>query len=85
MKKRKIGKETKFCPRCGSVLKATDAYCIRCGYSFVSRVKKNKANWMRLILILIILAAAYLGIRKFVLHKPILPDFSALFKLNKTG
>jgi len=64
MFKKKKSEDHKFCPVCGSKLKLTDTYCIKCGYSFAARDKKNKNLKKRnLWIIIILLIIAYLGLR----------------------
>ena len=57
--------EHKFCPVCGTKLQLSDAFCLRCGYSFSARVGKNKkrVNWRSTIIIIGILVLAYFGLR----------------------
>lgn len=59
--------EYKFCPVCGTQLKASDAYCLRCGYSFEARRKKSRKaiKWRNIILMIIVLALIYFGIRYY--------------------
>jgi len=67
--------ENKFCPVCGAQVKMNDAFCIRCGYSFIKRKEKQRhgIKWSRLIFFLIIIAAIYLGIRYYN-GQPIIPS-----------
>ncbi len=56
----------KFCPACGTKLKLTDTYCLRCGYSFAIRSEKNKnkkLNFRNVLIIGIVLVLSYFGIR----------------------
>ena len=81
-----MAQQTKFCPRCGKPAKATDSYCIKCGYNFI---KKRKKSSPILIGILIVLAL-WIVIRIF-LKKSIIPEEVIEFVkgfipgLNKTG
>lgn len=79
----------KFCPNCGALAHPGDAYCLRCGYSFVEHHKKFKGrglNWKNVIIAVIILAAAYVGIR-YLNGKPLIPISwqDALNFKNATG
>ncbi len=65
-RKTKRGKKQshKFCPVCGVTLKAVDTYCVKCGYSFADRHKKSrKTKWRNVIIVTLLLIAAYFGIR----------------------
>ena len=58
--------EHKFCPACGTKLKLTDTYCLRCGYSFAIRTEKNKNKKLNLrnsLIIIAILLLTYFGLR----------------------
>ncbi|MEK6847350.1 MAG: zinc ribbon domain-containing protein [Nanoarchaeota archaeon] len=58
--------EHKFCPVCGTKLKLTDTFCVRCGYSFAVRAEKNKKKKVKLrnaLIIIVILAIMYFGLR----------------------
>ena len=57
--------EHKFCPVCGTRLQLQDAFCLKCGYSFVTRVEKGKkkVNLKNTAIIIAILILAYLGLR----------------------
>ncbi|MDZ4228569.1 MAG: DUF2116 family Zn-ribbon domain-containing protein, partial [Candidatus Levybacteria bacterium] len=56
--------EHKFCPVCGRKLELNDTYCTKCGYSFASRGKKpKKLKWKNIIIFIILLIAAYFGVR----------------------
>jgi len=57
-------RDHKFCPVCGAQIKLDDAFCTRCGYSFVNRQKSRSGiKWKRILIILIILALIYFGLR----------------------
>jgi uncharacterized paraquat-inducible protein A len=73
-KRLKLEKGKKFCPRCGAVNNVEDAYCIRCRYDFRQGAKKRKGknSFGKIILVLIIIAAAWAALRIF-LKKPIIP------------
>jgi len=82
-------KKVKFCPRCGTPLNLIDAYCIKCGYSFIK--KSKKLNLGQILAILFFLAMAWIGIR-LLLNRPIIPqeigNFTKSFVYmltNKTG
>jgi uncharacterized membrane protein YvbJ len=65
----------KFCPNCGALSHPGDAYCLKCGYSFIDHNKKLRTKgtkWKNIIIVVVILAAAYFGIR-YLNHKPIIP------------
>ena len=65
----------KYCPNCGALAHPGDAYCLKCGYSFVEHHKKLKGRgvkWRNIIIVLVILATAYLGIR-YINGKPLIP------------
>lgn len=63
-KKKSKQQEHKFCPSCGTTLKATDTYCIKCGYSFAERAeKKKKVKKRNLFIIISIIIIAYFGLR----------------------
>lgn len=56
--------EHKFCPVCGTPLRTSDAYCIRCGYSFQARHKGTKGiKWRNVGIIVLLLIVAYFGLR----------------------
>lgn len=63
-KKKPGEKDHKFCPVCGTKLHLTDTFCIKCGYSFAVRAEKNKKSRKRnTIIVLILIAIAYFGLR----------------------
>ena len=71
--KRKV--QEKFCPNCGAKAHPKDGYCLKCGYSFVEHHKKFKGSgvkWKNIIIALVIIAAAYVGIR-YMNGKPLIP------------
>lgn len=71
-------KRGKFCPRCGTSNSISDAYCIRCGYSF--RRKKKKAGLTQILIAILIGIALWIGLR-LILKKPIIPtEFIDLVK-----
>jgi len=77
----------KYCPRCGALIHAGDAYCIRCGYSF--RVgTKSKLNLRTVIIVIVILLACWIGVR-LITKQPIIPaGIADLFRgvgSNKTA
>jgi len=56
----------KYCPVCGAQLQIKDTYCIKCGYSFEQRKKKNKKiKWKNLVFILAIILIFYFSLRYF--------------------
>ena len=77
----------KFCPVCGTQLKLDDQYCTTCGYSFEARHKKSKKaiKWKNILLLIIVVLAAYLGYRYYN-GQPLIPDLKALlnFTSNQT-
>lgn len=63
-KKKAKSQDHKFCPVCGTKLKITDTYCIKCGYSFAARAEKSKKLKKRnLWIIIALLIIAYFGLR----------------------
>ena len=62
-KKKLSSKDHKFCPVCGTKLKITDTYCIKCGYSFTARAEKSKPKKRNLWIIIALLIIAYFGLR----------------------
>ena len=75
----------KFCPVCGTQLRIDDAFCLKCGYSFTARNKRisRRLNWKNLILLLIVLIAAYVGLR-YTNGQPLIPT-SFYDAFNFTG
>jgi predicted nucleic acid-binding Zn ribbon protein len=70
--------KVKFCPRCGTPNNLVDAYCIKCGYNFKKRRKKS--GFMQILVVILLIAAAWVGLRLF-LKKPIIPtEFIDLVK-----
>ena len=61
----KSAPQNKFCPVCGTQLKAADGYCIKCGYSFQARQKSMRrgVKWRNVIIFLVLLAIVYFGLR----------------------
>ncbi|MFA5071371.1 MAG: zinc ribbon domain-containing protein [Candidatus Pacearchaeota archaeon] len=59
---------TKFCPRCGTANKLTDAYCIKCGYAF----RRRKSSFTTIILLIILLIAGWIAFRLFT-NQSIIP------------
>ncbi|MEK6898947.1 MAG: DUF2116 family Zn-ribbon domain-containing protein [Nanoarchaeota archaeon] len=59
----KTTQQHKFCPVCGTQLKITDGYCIKCGYSFQARHKKKGISFRNVVIFLILLAIIYFGLR----------------------
>jgi predicted nucleic acid-binding Zn ribbon protein len=80
-------KNKKYCPRCGALIHAGDAYCIRCGYSFKVRQGK-KMNLKTIIIAVVVLLIFWIGIR-LITKRPIIPngiiDFFKIMTSNKTG
>jgi uncharacterized membrane protein YvbJ len=79
----------KFCPKCGTQNSINDAYCIKCGFNFSRKAKKQNSNVILLVLILAIGAWIFLRI---YLKKPIIPQEAINFVkttiqafTNKTG
>jgi hypothetical protein len=64
-------KGRKFCPRCGTANNATDAYCMKCGYSF--RGARKKSSFRTILILLVILAIGWTAYRIFT-GKPVVPD-----------
>jgi hypothetical protein len=64
-------KGRKFCPRCGTANNSTDAYCIKCGYSF--RRTGKKSSFKTILILLIILAIGWTAYRIFT-GKPAIPE-----------
>lgn len=77
----------KYCPRCGALIHAGDAYCIRCGYSFRVRAKRNRMSLRTIILAIIVLLVIWCVIR-LLTKQPIIPagitDFFKNVASNKT-
>ena len=63
--KKKSIQDHKFCPSCGTQLKITDTFCLKCGYSFAERAVKSKKriNKKNTIILIVILIVAYFGLR----------------------
>ena len=79
MIKRKRGK---YCPKCGAKLKQSDTYCTECRYSFKKRKKLNARN---IILVIIIIIAAWASIR-YIMGSPIIPQsIMDIFANKATG
>jgi hypothetical protein len=64
-------KGSKFCPKCGTANNASDAFCIKCGYSF--RKSGKKSSFKTLFILVVLLAVGWVGYRIFT-GKPIIPD-----------
>jgi hypothetical protein len=60
----------KFCPRCGTANNATDAYCMKCGYSFKRTAKKS--SFRTILILLIVLLIGWSAYRIFI-GKPVIP------------
>ena len=79
-------KYKKYCPRCGALIHAGDAYCIRCGYSFRVR-SKGKLNLRTIVIAVGVLLIFWIGMR-LITKQPIIPTGIAdIFKgigSNKT-
>lgn len=61
---KKKREDHKFCPVCGTKIKVSDTYCIKCGYSFKVREEKSKKTRKRnLIIVLVLIIIAYFGLR----------------------
>lgn len=61
----------KFCPRCGRAAHPGDAYCMKCGYSFVRG--RNSSNPKTIIIALIVILGLWAAIRLY-LKQPIIPE-----------
>ena len=81
-------KNKKYCPRCGALIHAGDAYCIRCGYDFRTRARRIKTNPRTIIIAVVALLTFWIGIR-LITKQPIIPtaiiDFFRNITSNKTG
>jgi hypothetical protein len=64
-------KKRKFCPKCGAPNNITDAYCIKCGYSFRRGGKKSSSK--TIIILIILLAIGWTAYRIFT-GKPVIPQ-----------
>ncbi len=75
----------KYCPRCGTANSLTDSYCIKCGYAFVQKKRKNNLN--KILILIAILIIGWIFYRIFT-SQPIIPtQISNLFQnasLNST-
>ncbi|MCK9569194.1 hypothetical protein M0R72_09665 [Candidatus Pacearchaeota archaeon] len=60
---------TKFCPRCRTINKLSDAYCLKCGYAF-RRARKN--SLITIIFVIILLIIGWIAFRTFT-NQPIIP------------
>lgn len=72
----------KYCPKCGAGNDISDAYCIRCGYSF--RRKGKKLNIKIIIILVIILLVAW-AVMRFFLNESIIPEELIDILKNITG
>jgi predicted nucleic acid-binding Zn ribbon protein len=71
-------KGRKFCPKCGTANNATDAYCMKCGYSF--RKSGKKSSFKTLFILIVILILGWIAYRIFT-GQPIVPaNLLNLFK-----
>jgi predicted nucleic acid-binding Zn ribbon protein len=68
---KKINKNIKYCPQCGTPNEVQNRYCIRCGYEFYK--KKNKLGLKQILIIIITLTILWCAVR-IILNKPIIPD-----------
>jgi hypothetical protein len=68
----------KFCPRCGTANNATDAYCMKCGYSF--RRTGRKSSFKTIFILLIVILMGW-SIYRIFMGKPVIPtELLNLFK-----
>ena len=66
---KKVG--VKYCPRCGTANSFTDSYCIKCGYAFVQKKRKN--NIKKILILITILLLGWITYRTFT-SQPIIPS-----------
>jgi len=81
-------KNKKYCPRCGALIHAGDAYCIQCGYSFRARTKGKGTNPKTIIIAVAVLLIFWIGLMVITKQPIIPPAIIDLFKnmtSNKTG
>jgi predicted nucleic acid-binding Zn ribbon protein len=81
-----MAQNKKYCPRCGALVHAGDAYCIRCGYSFKARGKRTD---LRSISIVVIILLIFWIVIRIITKRPIIPptilNFFKNMSINKTG
>ena len=71
----------KYCPRCGTQNNISDAYCIKCGFAFVSRRKRSGFGVFLTILILAIVAWFFY---RTLMKQPLIPEEMSSILKNLT-
>jgi len=69
---KKVNKNVKYCPECGTPNEIKSKYCIKCGHDFYEH-KKKRLKLSQILLIIIILLILWI-ITRLVLNKPIIPE-----------
>jgi predicted nucleic acid-binding Zn ribbon protein len=82
---KKVDKNIKYCPRCGTPNDIKNRYCIKCGYDFYENQKK-KLKLKQILLIILVLFVMWVFVR-LITNKPIIPEIlQSLFpKLNSSN